>query len=157
MIINRKRIVVALFIVVLVFVVFLIINGQNKGREYVTTGPEYIGKPIANFTGGKSTEFYDSQTDTNYNAARNIIGDFLINSEKIEIKSGTKTTAVVEITDYTDEYGEDTQYISNFTFKSIDNGKTYKAKIINYLNNSQSSRLIVIDKNYERTFGNVIN
>ena len=151
--INRKKLVITVIAGLMVIVGLVILTSRPKTVEYVTTGPEYIGAPLANFTGGKSVEFYEQQSDANYNAARDFVGDFLINSEKVEVKSGTKTTVRVEITDFESDYGDNSQYITNLSFKSLDNNKSYKAQIINYLDGSQSSRFIVIDKNYEKTFG----
>jgi hypothetical protein len=154
---TKRNKIITLVCLALIFVVSIIIISINtKKTEYVYTAPEYIGNPITNFTGEKSKELYDSISDTNYTAARNIVGDFLINNEKVDIKQGTKTTAIAEIKSYSIEYGEKSKYIVNFEFLSLDNGKKYQAKIINYLDGSQSSKLIVVDKNYEKTFGNVI-
>lgn len=153
--INKKKLLIIIFAGLVLAVGLILLTNRPEKVKYVTTGPEYIGAPLANFTGGKSVEFYEQQSDANYNAARDFIGDFLINSEKVEVKSGTKTTVRVEITDFESNYGDNSQYITDFTFKSLDSGKNYKARIINYLDGSQSSRFIVIDKNYEKTFGNL--
>lgn len=153
--INKKKLLIAVIVGIVFIVGFIMVSNRPKQVKYVTTGPEYIGAPLANFTGGKSVAFYEQQSDANYNAARDFIGDFLINSEKVEVKSGTKTTVRVEITDFESNYGDNSQYITEFNFKSLDSGKNYKAQIINYLDGSQSSKFIVLDKNYEKTFGNL--
>lgn len=155
---NKKlKIIVLVIATVTAFLTLVLIFNNPKQSQYVNTGPESIGKPTANFTGQKAQDFYDSVSSASYNAARNIVGEFLIDNEKISINSLSKNTAVVEVTNVSTEYGDNSTYITNVDFKSIDNNKTYSMKIVNYMDGSQSSHLVIENYNYDRTFGDVIN
>lgn len=151
---NKKLIVVIIIITaLLVACLFAILFAKPKTIITDSAPPETPPTPVAYFEGGKSKEFYDSLSQTNYRAAQNIVGDFLLNHESC----GSNNIANSSVKEFSTEYGDNFEYITNFTFTCVTNKKQYDAKIVNSLNNSKSSSIIVTGYNYEKTFGDIIN
>lgn len=125
-----------------------------NGPKTTVATQDSLQYPMAIFSGKISDEFFNNVSSSNYSATRLIVGDFLVNKEQIKLKKESTNAPNCEILSYSSDFGDNSTYLVTIEFKSLDNGKKYKAQIVNYMDNSQSSYIKIIDYNYQKTFAN---